>query len=201
MRFTCPFVLASGSPRRRLLLEQLGVTFSIDVSDADESFEAGTPPGQVVEEIAARKVDAISAKHQNALTLAADTIVVLDNEILGKPPTEDTAIGMLSRLSGRAHTVYTGLALAHPATNRMHTAHEATRVYFAEMTPREIEAYVASGSPMDKAGAYGIQDDRGALFISRIDGDYYNVVGLPLHHLYRLLKQEFSDLLDSGSLV
>jgi septum formation protein len=105
---------------------------------------------------------------------------------------------MLRRLSGATHTVYTGLALVHPPSGRRVTAHEATAVTFAPLSDDEIARYVATGAPLDKAGAYGIQDDHGALFIARIEGDYYNVVGLPLHRLYRVLRAYFADLLDAG---
>lgn len=102
---------------------------------------------------------------------------------------------MLRALQARTHTVYTGLALLHPASNRARTVVEATQVTFCALSDREIEHYVATGAPMDKAGAYGIQDDLGAVFVERIEGDYYNVVGLPLQRLYRLLRDEFADLI------
>lgn len=195
MQFSCPFILASGSPRRKHLLDQLGATFEVRVSHVDESFDAGLTPARIVEQIARRKVREISRNHPEALVLAADTIVVLDNTILGKPEDEAEAIATLRRLRGNRHTVYTGLALAHEASGRTVTTHEETAVFFAEMSEEEICAYVATGSPMDKAGAYGIQDDRGGLFVQRIEGDFYNVVGLPLHRLYQVLKHEFSDLM------
>ena len=112
-----------------------------------------------------------------ALVLAADTVVVLDGDVLGKPPTTADARATLRRLSGRTHTVYTGLALVHDG--RAATDHRATRVTFADLSDAEIDAYVATGSPMDRAGAYGIQDDAGALFVTRVEGDYPAVVGLP----------------------
>lgn len=195
MKFHCPFILASGSPRRKQLLLQLGMDFQIHVSDADESFDAGTKPALIAKQIASRKVETVSAVHPEALTLAADTIVVLDGKVLGKPETTKEAIEMLSQLRNKQHFVYTGLALSHPATNRRVTAHEKTAVFFGNLSDEEISTYVDGGSPMDKAGAYGIQDDRGALFVSRIEGDFYNVVGLPLHRLYEMVKQHFSDLL------
>ncbi len=195
MNFTCPFILASGSPRRKHLLEQLGTNFDIQISHADESFAPHLSPAKIVEEIAQRKVKDISKENPGALVLAADTIVVLENEVLGKPVDEEEAIHTLHRLSGNSHAVFTGLALAHEDSSRLVTSHEKTLVFFGEMTEEEIVSYVASGSPMDKAGAYGIQDDRGGLFVERIEGDFYNVVGLPLHRLYKVLKTEFEDLL------
>lgn len=195
MRLSLPFVLASRSPRRKHLLEQIGLTFTIEVSESPEEIRPGTPPSEIVRNLAHEKAAIVARNHPDALTLGADTIVVLDDQVLGKPATEEEAYDMLRALSGRTHTVYTGIALLHPATARAHTAFEATRVTFADLSEDEIWAYVATGSPMDKAGAYGIQDDLGALFISRIDGDYYTVVGLPLHRLYRTLNEHFPDLL------
>lgn len=169
--------------------------FEIVVSDVSEDIPPGTEPALVTETLARKKAEHVARHRPEALTLGADTIVVLDGEILGKPDTANEAAAMLRRLSDRTHTVYTGIALVHPPSSRLVTTSEATRVTFGAMDNDEIAAYVASGSPMDKAGAYGIQDDRGALFIERIDGDYYNVVGLPLRRLYRTLRESFSDLL------
>ncbi|HCR49778.1 MAG TPA: septum formation protein Maf, partial [Bacteroidetes bacterium] len=129
-----------------------------------------------------------------SLILAADTIVVLDEVILGKPKDPEEAFQMLKMLSGRSNTVFTGICLAQGISKRMVTAVEQSEVFFYPMSDIEIRRYVASGSPMDKAGAYGIQDDWGALFIERIEGDYYNVMGLPLHLLYKTLKLNFADL-------
>lgn len=169
--------------------------FDVYVSDADETIPNGRTPDEIAREIALRKAEDVAGRHPGALTLGADTIVVLDGEILGKPADVEEARRMLGRLSGATHTVFTGIALVHPPSTRSVTASEATRVTFAGMDAAEIDAYVASGSPMDKAGGYGIQDDRGALFVRRIEGDYYNVVGLPLHRLYATIKHNFSDVL------
>lgn len=197
MKFTCPFILASGSPRRKALLEQLGLQFEIKVSDADESFEPFWTPPQIVEVLAKRKAQTIASTSPDALTLAADTVVSLNGQILNKPTNDAEAVEMLRSLSGNRHTVYSGIALAHPSTQRMVSVAESTDVIFAPLTEAEIQSYVATGSPRDKAGAYGIQDDRGALYISRIEGDYYNVVGLPLHRLYKMVVTHFDDLLIS----
>lgn len=201
MRLSAPFILASGSPRRKHLLEQLGVDFEVAVSDVSEELSEFTEPGSAAEVLAQRKADQVAAGRPDALTLGADTIVVLGGEMLGKPADEHEAAAMLRRLSGRTHTVITGIALVHPESSRVVTAREATRVTFGEMDDLEIESYVASGSPMDKAGSYGIQDDRGALFVERIDGDFYNVVGLPLRRLYCVLRTYYSDLLASDFLT
>ena len=185
-----PFVLASASPRRRDLLARLGLHANVRPTDTDETWPGGAP-GAAVEAIALRKARAVRAP--GALVLGADTVVVLNGDVLGKPPTPDAARATLRRLSGRTHTVYTGLALVHDG--RTATDHRATRVTFADLSDAEIAAYVATGSPLDKAGAYGIQDDAGALFVEAVDGDYPTVVGLPLRAFYAALRTHFPDLL------
>src|SRR5690606_25523373 len=190
-----PFVLASRSPRRRALLERLGLPFDVRPSPSGEAWPAGMGPAEAVAQIALEKAEAVAEAAPEALTLGADTVVVLDGAVLGKPADPGEARAMLRRLSGATHTVYTGLALVHPASGRRVTALEATAVTFAPLTDAEVARYVATGAPLDKAGAYGIQDDHGALFVARIEGDYYNVVGLPLHRLYRTLRDHFADLL------
>jgi septum formation protein len=188
-------ILASQSPRRRRLLERLGLTFEVIVSPAEEVVNEPLAPDELVQRLATKKAALVAQDHPDALTLAADTIVVLGGDVLEKPTDDDHARTMLERLSDATHTVLTGLALHHPATDRRVTAVEATRVTFAPLSTAEIDAYVASGSPLDKAGGYGIQDDFGALFVAHIDGDYYNVVGLPLHRLYQTLRHHYSDLM------
>ncbi len=195
MKLRVPFILASRSPRRHKLLAQLGLDFEVHPSDLDEQATLYQPPDELVEHLALAKARLVAPCFPEALTLGADTIVVIDGTVLNKPADAAEARAMLRRLSGRTHTVYTGLALLHPVSKREVTASEATRVSFAPLSDEEIEAYIATGSPLDKAGAYGIQDDYGAVFIRRIEGDYYNVVGLPLHRLYRLLRTHFTDLL------
>lgn len=195
MRFNCPLVLASGSPRRKKLLEQLGLSFEVHVSDADESFDPDDTPADIVRQLAEIKANAISASFPDALVLAADTIVVSDGEVLGKPVDAQAATETLRKLSGNTHQVFTGIALHHLVSDRRIQAFEETNVTFARLSDAEIAGYVATGSPMDKAGAYGIQDDQGALYIPRIEGDYYNVVGLPLHRLYTTLRLHFDDLI------
>jgi septum formation protein len=194
-----PLVLASSSPRRRALLAALGLPFEVVPAGVEEVWPAGMPPGAAVEALADQKAAAVAAalppERRDALVLGADTVVVLGGEVLGKPAGPAEAAAMLRRLSGATHRVLTGLSLRHPASGRAVGAHEVTRVTFAPLTPAEIERYVATGSPLDKAGAYGIQDDHGALFVARVEGDYYNVVGLPLHRLYRTLRERFADLL------
>jgi septum formation protein len=190
-----PLILASRSPRRRQLLERLRIPFSVHPSEVEEIVPPGTPPDEAVRLLARQKAEAVAPGYPHALTLGADTVVVLDGDVLGKPSDDAEAAAMLERLGGRSHTVYTGIALLHAESDRLVTAHEATEVTFAPLAPAEIEAYVLSGSPLDKAGGYGIQDDAGALLVEGVRGDYYNVVGLPLHRLYRTLRDHFSDLL------
>jgi septum formation protein len=139
--------------------------------------------------LAAQKAEEVASRHPSEIVLGADTIVVLDGLMLSKPMDEEDAKGMLRLLSGRSHHVWTGVSLVRQSTDTHISFAECTEVQFAALSDHEIDAYVATGSPLDKAGAYGIQDDWGAVFISGISGDYYNVVGLPLHAMYRnLLK-------------
>ncbi len=195
MKLRTDLILASQSPRRKRLLEELGLTFRVEASPSEEHIPEGLPPADVVQHLALEKAEPVSRRHPAALTLAADTLVVHEGAVLGKPADEADARAMLRRLSDATHTVYTGLALLHPASGRRAAACEATRVTFAALSDDEIDAYVASGAPMDKAGAYGIQADLGAVFVAHIEGDFFNVMGLPLHRLYRLLREDFPDLL------
>lgn len=190
-----PLILASQSPRRQRLLERLQVPFSVEVSPADETHEPDVAPSELARRLAERKATPVAEAHPSALVMAADTIVVHEDTVLGKPDSTEAATRMLRRLSDTTHTVCTGLSLHHRATDRRVTTGRATEVTFASLSPREIEAYVATGSPLDKAGAYGIQDHTGALFVDALHGDYYNVVGLPLRTLYATLRSDFPDLL------
>ena len=189
-------ILASASPRRREILSHLGVTFTVLTADTDESSDERNGE-RLVELLARRKAQAVAAclTAQNAditdtLIIAADTVVVSPSgEILGKPQDADDAERMLRALSGNAHHVVSGIAVL--VGGRMLSAHEVTEVRFSTLTDDIIARYVASGEPMDKAGAYGIQDTA-ALWIDGIDGDYFNVVGLPVRRLERLLNEELS---------
>ncbi|MEM7354707.1 MAG: Maf family protein [Acidobacteriota bacterium] len=181
-------VLASGSPRRRELLEGLGVELVIHVADIDESAVPGELPEPYVRRLAESKARTVGAQlddSQQAVVLAADTIVAVDNDLLGKPRDDDDASRMLARLAGREHEVLTGVAVL--ASGGVQIGVERTRVRFAELTTAEIAWYVGSGEPLDKAGAYAIQG-LGALFVEAITGNYSNVVGLPLPLTYRLLQ-------------
>ncbi len=194
MRICTDFVLASRSPRRKVILRQMGLSFTVVPGCADESAPGGVAPAELVQTLARRKARSIADTLPDALVLGADTIVYLDGKIYGKPADPEEARSMLANLSGRTHTVYTGMALVHAATGRDVVAVESTDVTFATLSPQMIDRYVATGAPLDKAGAYGIQDDFGCVFVRRVSGDFYTVVGLPASRLYRLLTHEFGDL-------
>ncbi len=191
---TMDIILASNSPRRRELLEQVGITgFQVISPDVDERVEPGLSPAGMVEELSLRKARAAADKTgPDGLIIAADTVVALDGAVLGKPRDEADAFAMLSALSGREHRVYTGVSVLRG--DRAVTEHEETAVCFRALAPGEIWGYIATGEPMDKAGAYGIQGI-GALLVSGIRGDYCNVVGLPVFRLGRMLARFGVDLL------
>lgn len=189
------FVLASASPRRKELLEVMGLKFDIVVSNADESsVSADVPVGIYVQELALLKASA-TAKHllkrKKAVVISADTVVTLDGEILGKPSNEEEAERMLSRLSGRAHEVYTGYCVMRVSDGKTVCSSVRTTVMFKNLSKETIRRYIASGEPMDKAGAYGIQG-LGSMLVKGIDGDYFNVVGLPVAALCDTLEEEFN---------
>ncbi len=186
-----PLILASQSPRRIALLRQIGLDPKVVPSNIEETFDPLASPVENALRLAHAKATEVGDRFSDALIIGADTIVVLDDKYLGKPVDSEDAIRMLELLSGRTHVVVTGFALLDRPSNRSVTDFEETKVTFRMIPHEEIESYVAQGSPMDKAGAYGIQDDYGAVFVSRINGCYYNVVGLPLSKLYSRL-QEFS---------
>lgn len=205
-------ILGSASPRRKELLEQIGIKFEIVVSDAEEHYES-TRPDEIVRELALMKAEQVAeevkrrekegvgedyllrsetgeARLRNLLILGADTVVVRDGEILGKPSGAEEAFEMLKSLQGRAHQVYTAVAvLDFDGNAERHTVSHAeeTKVFVHAMTDEEIRSYIAAGESLDKAGAYGVQG-RFAAYIDRIEGDYYNVVGLPVAYLYHAVK-------------
>jgi septum formation protein len=179
-------VLASGSPRRRAFLEQLGLAFTVTPAELDERVHQGELPAAYVERLAREKAQAVAARHLGARVLAADTTVVLDEEILGKPADAAEALSMLRGLCGRTHRVLTGVALAGE-TLRARVVE--TRVVFREASEAELSWYVATGEPLDKAGAYGLQGIGGFL-VRRIEGSHSNVIGLPLAETLELLAAE-----------
>ena len=185
-------VLASASPRRREILEQIGLRFTVAVSGAEETISPEMSPAMAVQSLSLLKAaDVAKSQSAEALVIGADTVVVFENEILTKPKDWDEAKAMLRKLSGKAHSVLTGLTVFRRKDGKSVSVTEETRVYFKELSDREIESYVHTKEPMDKAGSYGIQG-LGGLFVEKIDGDYYNVVGLPLARLGILLKEEFN---------
>ena len=187
-------ILASQSPRRRELLNQMGLKgFKVTSPDVDETIEGNLPPARIVEELSLRKARAVAEyADEDDLIIAADTVVALEGAVLGKPEDEVSAFSMLSALSGNRHYVYTGVTVIQG--DKVVTQHEMTTVTFRELEPEEITNYIATGEPMDKAGAYGIQG-LGALLVSGINGDYFNVMGLPVYRLGGILAQFGLDLL------
>ncbi len=181
-----PFILASNSPRRKEILTQAGFQFAVLPSDVDESFSADIPPQQVPVMLAERKAQALIESCGNSLVLAADTVVILENEILNKPADKQDALRMLQKLSGKTHEVVTGIALASP--NGLVTASDSAWVRFRELADWEMEWYVRGGASLDKAGAYGVQDFIGMAGIEKLEGSFYTVMGLPIYHVYQLLK-------------
>ncbi len=187
-------VLASGSPRRKEMLERLGLPFKVAPASIEEKRMEGESAAMYTLRTAMQKAMTVAKNYENATVISADTVVVMDEQILGKPKTMDQAEEMLRSLSGREHIVITSVGIVDQVSGRSISATEQTVVYFQPLSKEEIRAYVETGEPMDKAGSYGIQG-LGGLFIRRIEGDYYNVVGLPLNKLYQLLKEIGIDLL------
>ena len=177
-------LLASSSPRRRELLTLIGLPFAVVPSEDEEVQPVGLPPAQYVQTLALQKANAVFGAHPDDCVIGADTIVYLDGEILGKPYTPEIAKRYLTRMQGRTHTVYTGVAVLKRGYEDVRFC--CTDVTFASMSEAEIDAYVATGEPLDKAGAYGVQGP-GAVFVERVDGNYFNVIGMPLPILYRML--------------
>lgn len=180
-------VLASASPRRAEILRTVGWEFEIAAANIDETVRAGETPNEYVQRLAREKAEAVACVRLFGLVLGADTVVVVDGAILGKPRDEEDARRMLRLLRGRWHEVLTGVALVRAETKRAAVAHARTSVRFCEMSDAEIDWYVATGEHADKAGAYAVQG-RAALFIEGLEGDYWNVVGLPVRLVYELAR-------------
>lgn len=189
------FILASQSPRRAEILRRVGLSFGVEPSNVDESSVALADPRDTVVQLARMKAHAVHEQHPHDIVVSADTVVAIDGEILGKPRDDAEAAQMLRKLSGRAHRVLTGFAIIDGARKIEKTGCEETMVVFREMNEREIDWYVSSGEPRDKAGAYAIQG-LGGLFVERIEGNYYNVVGFPLTLFVRLMEKIGISLLD-----
>ena len=188
-------ILASQSPRRKELMGLFHIPFIVRVSQADESMDSKLSPAEAVAAVSRRKAEAI-VRDADDVVIAADTIVVLGNEILGKPRDEADAGRMLHLLSGREHQVMTGMTLLRG--DAVMTCTEITDIHFRELSDREIDAYIRTGEPMDKAGSYGIQGGA-ALFADRLAGDYYNVMGLPVCRLGQLLREIAPEIMEDFS--
>ena len=186
-------VLASASPRRRELLDRFCIPYEVIPALGEEAAPEGLPPGELVSLLAANKAAEVAVRvGSGAVVVAADTVVEIEGRVLGKPGTEERAVEMLSELSGREHRVWTGVCVREG--DRILTRSECTAVRFRELSGEEIRAYAATGEPLDKAGAYGYQS-LACLFVDRIEGDYFNVVGLPVCTLGLMLREFGVELL------
>lgn len=179
-------ILASASPRRRELLQLAGVSFAVDVADADESLEEGISPDNAVKKLAEIKAEAVFEKHPDSIIIGADTVVAIDGKILGKPKNYDEASEMLNALSGKKHFVFTGVCIMSKEKTAVFC--QKTAVEFYTLSQSEIDEYISSGDCFDKAGGYGIQTN-GCILVKGIEGDYFNVVGLPVAETVRALKE------------
>ncbi|MFL5469278.1 MAG: Maf family protein [Gemmatimonadaceae bacterium] len=197
---SCRVVLASGSPRRRQLLDLIGITHEVRPSNIDETARAREAPRRHAERLAREKATAVARRDPDLITIGADTVVVINRKVLGKPTDDADAARMLAMLSGREHTVITAIAVSRG--KKLRSAIEEVRVKFRRLRDAEIDAYIATREPMDKAGAYGIQG-YGATIVERIEGDYFAVMGLPLVRLINLLRDvgvtyRFGELATTG---
>lgn len=183
-------ILASASPRRKELMTLAGYDFEVKCADIIETVPENAKPEDVVMSLALQKAQAVARENPEAIVVGSDTVVALDEKILGKPHSKQEAVEMLRSLSGRRHRVYTGVAIIKGEKSKRFF--EKTEVEFYPLSNEETESYVATGEPMDKAGAYGIQG-RGALLVKGIDGDYFNVMGLPIAKLYREMKDFYDE--------
>jgi septum formation protein len=184
-----PIYLASKSPRRRKLLNQINLNFKSFTVDLEEKIIPGEKPSTSVKRLSKEKLEIARQKVNHGIIITADTIVVLNRKVIGKPKDKKEAKRFLTKLSGKVHSVYTGFSIYNSENKTLLTDYEKTFVEFRKLNEKEIDDYIKSGSPMDKAGAYGIQDDFGAVFINKINGCYYNVVGLPLTKVYQTLMK------------
>ncbi|NQV89297.1 MAG: septum formation inhibitor Maf [Parcubacteria group bacterium] len=190
-------ILASTSPRRKTLLEQIGLTFEQVASDYEEDMTLDMPPSELVKFLSKGKADSVAKDFEDALVIAADTIVEFEGEIFGKPHTPENSFKMLSRLNGTTHSIITGMTIIDTASGRVESRAVVTEVDFRDLKDDEIQTYVDSGEALDKAGAYGIQG-LGVILVKRIRGDYSNIVGLPLTPLVEMLKDFGVDVLSTS---
>lgn len=181
-----PLILASNSPRRKQLLQETGFAFSVEVIPTDESFPENMPTGEVAGYISTQKAEMFRALHPDKLVLTADTVVIIDDIILNKPKDYDEAFYMLNMLSGTTHEVITAVSLL--SEDSIYTVSDTAKVTFRLLEKREIKHYIERYKPFDKAGGYGIQEWIGMVGIEQIEGSFYTIMGLPVHHVYQLLK-------------
>ena len=181
-------ILASASPRRKELLKKIGLRFKVEPSNYEEDIPSGLEPHELAQKISLEKAKVVAVKHQNVIVIAADTFIVFGGRILGKPRTEKEAREMLEAISGESHSVITGFSIIDTGKNKTLSKSVETKIYIRKLTSAEIDAYVKSKEPLDKAGAYAIQG-LGAVFVEKIEGDYFNVIGLPLSALTEALKE------------
>jgi len=181
-------ILASASPRRKELLEKIGLRFEVEPSNYEEDMHSGLEPHEFAQKISLEKAKVVASKHKNSIVIAADTFVVFGGKILGKPHTEKEAREMLKAISGKSHSVITGFSIIDTGENKTLSKSVETKIYIRKLTLAKIDAYVKSKEPLDKAGAYAIQG-LGAVFVEKIEGDYFNVIGLPLSALTEALKE------------
>jgi septum formation protein len=191
-----PVVLASSSPRRKELLEKAGLKFSVDPSETDEKLGESSGPEELAKSISLMKARSAAQRHPGSIIIAADTFGVLDGRLLGKPDDAAHARRMLKQMSGKCHEVLTGFTIIDSGSGKAVSRVVRTKVYFKELSSGQIDKYVESGEPLGKAGAYAIQGS-GAALVERIDGDYFNVVGLPVRELARELKKFGIELPDA----
>lgn len=185
---TKKIILASASPRRKEILGKTGLKFMVDASDYEEDLSLRMPARRLTRYLSCEKAKAVADRYTNAIIIAADTIIGFDNTVLGKPHNEKEAKRMLSILNGRTHDVITGFTIIDTEEGQIVSRSVVTKVYFNRMTEKEINAYVSTGEPLDKAGAYAIQG-LGAAIVKKIEGDYNNVVGLPVDTLMKALRK------------
>ena len=180
-------ILASASPRRKKLLERIGLRFKIVVSKFEEVIDPKLSPHQLAKKLSLEKAKIVATKYKNAIVIAADTFVICDNKIIGKPKDENDARQTLRLLSNRAHSIITGFTIIDSDTGKTVSRSEETKVFMRKITEEEIDSYVKTKEPLGKAGSYAIQE-KGSMFIEKIEGDYFNVVGLPIYSLFKELK-------------
>ncbi|MBI5076438.1 MAG: septum formation inhibitor Maf [Nitrospirae bacterium] len=188
-------ILASASPRRKELLSLIGLKFRVDVSDYEEDLNLKLKPHELAKHLSFEKARAVAGKHKDALIIAADTFIVFKGKLLGKPHTDKEAMRMLTLLNGKLHSVITGYTVLDTSNGKKSSSAVETKVWFRKMANEELHAYVETGEPLDKAGAYAIQGI-GSLIVKKIEGDYFNVIGLPVASLSATLKKFGISVLD-----